>query len=90
MPAILREIAYGMQVDIKQEYNMLSAMNKPIENNTPVSQAQYQQGRQDGLRYYGEGHLEMLDGYWSGTPSYQMGFDSSKELSAAVNPGYAS
>jgi len=69
---------------------MLNTMNTQIASYTPTSQAQFQQGRLDGLRYFGEGHLEMLDAYWDGTKDYQMGFDSSQELSAAVNPGYAS
>lgn len=56
----------------------------------PVSQAQYQQGRLDGERYYGEGHKELIERYHGGTADYRMGFDASIETARAQNPDYAS
>lgn len=56
----------------------------------PTNQAEYQQGQMDGTRYYGEGHTELYGRYETGTASYRMGFDVSKESPRALDPDYAS
>ncbi len=53
-------------------------------------QAQFQKGQQDGVRYYGEGHTEMMERYNSGSPSYREGFESAKNHPRALDPDFAS
>jgi hypothetical protein len=55
-----------------------------------TNQAQYQTGQQDGVRYYGEGHTELMERYKSGTPAYQMGFESAKDHPRVIDPDFAS
>lgn len=56
----------------------------------PASQEEFQQGRLDGSRYFGDGHDELLMKYHHGSSDYRMGWDSSTELARSMNPDFAS
>jgi hypothetical protein len=66
-------------------------MNKMLSQTArPVNQVEYQTGRLDGLRYYGEGHSELYSRYESGSSDYRLGFDAAKEEPRAIDPDFAS
>jgi hypothetical protein len=50
----------------------------------------YLQGQMDRVRYEADGHLELMERYHNGTPSYQMGWDGASQHPRVLDPDFAS